>query len=153
MKDAINAAIEIVCNLLLNLMLLAIAAGVLIQLLPNANCVEPHTVRNVYIEAEKFTGGHSFFLPENSRLKGGLNLGLDIDMIDEVLFFDNKIVSLHDQSQFRMIGWHFSIGARLTRSFDLYYRHFSGHALDARYEKPFPFEDSVGIRWNLIGGK
>ena len=106
-------------------------------------------VKNLFIETEKRVLANRFyFIPQNEVPTYDLNLGLNLDILNN-FYFDNKVVSLTNQNQFRFVGWHFESGFS-AGGFDVYFRHFSGHTLD-RYNGEFPQDNTVGIRFNLIG--
>ena len=63
---------------------------------------------------------------------------------------NQRVNSIVGSNQFRHIGYTNEVGFRTKAGVDLYFRHFSGHALDFEYGKAFPQENVFGIRFNLI---
>jgi hypothetical protein len=109
-------------------------------------------VKNLYLEAEKARGtNRSYNIPDGHTPSNYANLGLDLTFTKYV-YNNSKIKSVVDQSQFRNVSLDTELGIKLY-SVDIYIRHFSGHALDSEYGKKFPQENSVGVRFNLIGDK
>ena len=107
-------------------------------------------IRNLYIEVEKHNfANRSYFIPENEDLTNSLNLVLNMD-INKYLYLNQRITSQVGTRQFRHIGYQPELGFRSKWGVDLYFRHFSGHALDFVYDRRFPQENAVGVRFNLI---
>lgn len=110
-------------------------------------------VDKLYIETEKMTStNRGYYLPKNSEPKYNFNLGLNMTDGLGILYSDNKISSTTDQSQFRYISLDTEFGLNTTIGLQIYYRHYSGHMLDA-YEQGserFPQENVIGIRFNIL---
>jgi hypothetical protein len=107
-------------------------------------------VKNLYIETEKrVLTNREYFLVDQYGATNDLNLGLDLEMPASI-YFNNKITSITDDSQFRFVGYNFEIGAEPIKGIEVYFEHFSGHALDQTYVNDFPQFNKVGIRWNFI---
>lgn len=101
---------------------------------------------------EWFTAGRSKMLNPGQQLNNAVYIDLNLSFINDIIYLDNKIFSLTDQSQFRTISWSYELGINLFDSADVYYRHFSGHLLDTNYSdgSSYPFENSVGVRFHLL---
>ncbi len=101
-----------------------------------------------------FSNGYSPMLPITSRLNKGLDLTLNVDVVG-FLYFDNKVNSLVDQNQFRLVGYNFRTGARPFSWLEVGYFHWSQHILDqvnpsnALFEK-FAVEDAIEIKFILF---
>jgi hypothetical protein len=107
-------------------------------------------VRNLYIEGEKrVLTNRDYFLNENRIPHNDLNLGLDLDL-PATLYYNNKVNSIVDTNQFRYIGYTFELGARPFKGIEVYFQHFSGHALDETFDyRGFPQFNKVGVRFYL----
>lgn len=89
-----------------------------------------------------------------------LNLRLNVDMLDGILFFDNlvhsqtdRVASTGDRGQYRLIGWNYKFGVRITPSFHIQLDHYSRHLLDTQYiYGTYPKEDSIGFIFYVYGG-
>lgn len=57
---------------------------------------------------------------------------------------------LTDHSQFRFLGYKMETGIEPIKGIEVYYQHFSGHALDERFNQGFPQYNKIGIRWNIV---
>lgn len=154
---------------LLALLLSVVAAvfGLLILLI--ASCViskaDAFELQEVSVEYKKFSGGsytpliNTNGLPDRA-MDHELNLNLNADLIDGIVFFNNKVHSQADKSavdggsgQYRLVGWNYKLGVRITDSFHVQMEHFSRHLLDTSYAYgPFPREDSVGFIFYVYGG-
>lgn len=110
-------------------------------------------VNRLYIETEKrVKTNREYYLKDETAAKYDLNLGLDLEL-PATFYYNNKVLSTTDSNQFRFIGYEFEVGARPFDGIDVYFGHFSGHALDQQYDRDFPQRNMIGIRWNIIGGK
>ena len=108
-------------------------------------------LNDVYLEAEKTIGiNRGYFIPQNSVPKYHFNLGLDLEDGLGILYADNRISSVVDQSQFRYVALDSEVGINTTVGLQLYYRHYSGHMLDATSTDRFPQENTVGLRFSLL---
>jgi hypothetical protein len=88
----------------------------------------------------------------NRELDKELTLVWNIDLFRHY-YFDNSIISFTDRfedsgktDQFRLIGWNFQVGAKLTGWFWIEYHHYSRHHLDQKAPGKFPVEDALGVR-------
>lgn len=107
-------------------------------------------VKHLYIDAQKhYLTNRSYFLNENERLRYSITLGLKMDLSKNV-YLNQFIPTKVGTSQFRFIGYISELGYRSKWGIDLYAKHFSGHALDSKFKRDFPEENSVGVRFNLI---
>jgi len=89
---------------------------------------------------------------ENRELDREVSLIWNMDIFNHA-YFDNRILSYVDRfkdsgesDQFRLIGWDFQIGLRLTGWLWVEYDHFSKHQLDNEAPNKYPVEDAFGIR-------
>jgi hypothetical protein len=90
---------------------------------------------------------------ENRQIDREVSLHWNVDILKNC-YWDNQILSYTDRfkdsqetDQFRLVGWHFQMGLRLTSFIDVGYDHFSKHLLDSKYpQSRFPVEDSMYIR-------
>jgi len=109
-------------------------------------------VDNLYFEVEKTVStNRGYTLPENTTPKNNFNLGLNLSDKWSVLYLNSEISSTTTKSQFGYVGLDSELGLNTTIGLQLYYRHFSGHLLDATSEDRFPEENVIGVRLNLIG--
>jgi len=110
-------------------------------------------VDNLYIEAEKLTGANrGYYIPKDSTPKYGFNLGLKMTDGLGILYSYSEIGSVVDTGQFRYVGLDTELGLNTTIGMQIYFRHYSGHMLDAVDVKgEFPQENVIGLRFNLIG--
>ena len=112
-------------------------------------------VNEINLEHKIFLPGSRYPLITNNglgnNLEKELNLNLNIDVL-KYGYFNNHIHSMTDISpganygQFRLIGWNFHIGIRLTNFLNIEYEHFSQHLLDAQFPYDFPLQNSVNIK-------
>lgn len=107
-------------------------------------------IRNLYIEVEKHVSNNrSYYIPEEEQPTHSLDLVLNVD-ITKSLYLNQRVSSQVGTYQFRHVGYEPEIGYRTKLGIDLYFRHFSGHALDFTYDQRFPEENVVGIRFNFV---
>lgn len=107
-------------------------------------------VKRLYIETEKRVSvNREYYLRDEKSARYDLNLGLDLEF-SKSFYYDNKVISTTDSNQFRFVGYQFEVGAKPFDGVDLYFQHFSGHALDEQYDRDFPQHNKIGIRWNII---
>lgn len=115
----------------------------LIFLLSLCHAVE---IANLSLEYKQIAGGsYAPELPQGSIPRGELNLDIDL-MIMSPIYWKNRVHSMIDQNQFRLIGWHFELGAFVTPNVQIYFEHHSQHILDSQSENHFPVLDAVGVR-------
>jgi len=108
-------------------------------------------VKRLFIEAEKRTMvNREYFLVDREAARYDLNLGLDLEL-PASFYYNNMVTSTTDDNQFRFVGYRFEVGVRPFSGIDLYFQHFSGHALDQMYIEDFPQRNKIGIRFNIIG--
>ena len=105
----------------------------------------------VYFETEKHVfSNRDYYLPNYEQPRYGLNLGIEFEF-NEHFYNDIKVLSRTGERQFRFVGLETETGIHLGKYVDIYFRHFSGHALDADYldNRPytrFPEANVFGIR-------
>lgn len=84
------------------------------------------------------------YLPSKYEPNQRLDLGIDLSLWP-VLHWENKIKTLTDQSQYRMLGWNYRFSLEMIdKKLFLYYEHESLHLLDAEFR---------GTNVNIIGVK
>lgn len=111
-------------------------------------------VDSLYLEFEKTAGtNRQYYLPNDSVPKNNFNLGFDISDKLSILYLNTLISSTTDQSQFRYVAMDNEFGLNTTLNLQIYFRHYSGHILDASdpSDMRFPEENVFGIRFHLIG--
>lgn len=107
-------------------------------------------VTNLYLELNRtILSNRDYHLVNIDSKRYELNLGLNTN-IGTRFYWNNLITSKTDSSQFRFIGLDSEFGYRLLEDVKVYYRHFSGHALDSQYDERFPEDNSLGIRLDFI---
>ena len=107
-------------------------------------------MKDLYIEMDRsILSNRNYYLVDKRSRKYGVNLGLNLDITD-LSFFNSKLISITNASQFKYIGLTFDTGVKLIKGIELYYKHFSGHALDQEFPDRFPEENALGIRFRLI---
>ena len=109
-------------------------------------------VNNLYVETEKLVNtNRGYYVPKGSAPKYNFNVGMNfIDGLG-IIYLDNEISSTVDQSQFRYVALDNELGINTTIGIQIYYRHYSGHMLDAVNADRFPEENVIGLRFNIIG--
>ena len=106
--------------------------------------------KRLYIETERrVVTNREYYLRDRRDATYDVNLGLDLEL-PQTVYYNNKVTSITDSNQFRFIGLDFEVGMRPFEGIDVYFQHFSGHALDESYPEQFPQRNKIGIRWNLI---
>ena len=101
------------------------------------------------INYKRFIGETRNPLFLHSKQKEEINVNLNTTLLN-VFFFNNKIHSMTDENQYKIIGLNLFLGVRLFESLDFQVEHFSKHLLDERYApQDFPVENSVGFVWYL----
>lgn len=128
----------------------------LLLLLPTIALADWHLieVQEVNVEYKQFLDGSRDAIVSQDGL-GNLidkevNLNINFD-ISEYFYWNNMIHSIVDSNgvsggQFRLIGWNFRVGLRLTNYFDIEWEHFSQHLLDVISPFPNPTQNSINIR-------
>ena len=88
--------------------------------------------------------------PGSSRqLSYGLDLALHTNLLS-YFYWNNTIVSMTDQFQFRSVAYKFEIGVRIMPCLSLEYGHNSQHILDGIYPSGYPIYDYIGIKLNIV---
>jgi len=108
-------------------------------------------IRDLSLEYRIFQQGSILHeLPGNFEPRGELNLDFELQVLGPIVW-RNRVHSLIDQSQFRLVGWNFALGLEITSWLEINWEHFSKHLLDAAYpDRHFPVQDSVGVRIRLF---
>jgi hypothetical protein len=81
----------------------------------------------------------------NVTLNNHLDLHLDLDVF-KYFYWNNKINTTSDQSNFRVIGWEYALGVRLFPFLEAGYFHHSQHILDMPDVQHFPLENAIQIK-------
>lgn len=121
----------------------------------SADQFEGITLREVSIDYRSyFPGGTDAILKTtnipNQQLDKKLDLHVNMDVL-EYLYWDNMISSTTDKypnggGQFRVVGWNFRFGIRITNNIQLGYFHYSQHLLDVLGTQHFPVEDAIQFK-------
>lgn len=107
-------------------------------------------VEDLYIETEKrILANREFYLVNQHEARYDVNLGMNFQL-PYTLYFNNKVNTITDHSQFRFVGYTFETGIEPFKGIEVYYQHFSGHGLDESFPQDFPQYNKIGIRWNII---
>ena len=106
------------------------------------------------------TGGHDPIIQDSGlqNRQADKELGLNLNMsFLSVIYFNNYIHGTSDtpivgdgSGQFRVVGWQYEAGLRVTKFLDLGIGHHSQHLLDYAGPNHFPVENWVGIRVKLF---
>jgi len=121
----------------------------LILLISNASAKDEVKLDELYIEAEKAVlSNRSYYLLPGEQKRHELSFGMRFNYNDK--FYNKlKVRSITGTSQFRFIGLDNELGMNY-KVFQIYFRHFSGHALDTQYNRRFPEDNSIGVRIHLL---
>lgn len=132
---------------------IAILVG-LLSLAPVA--AEALELRDLAIHYQRFHPSNRIPDLAGFTAKEGVGLVLNVGLVGP-FYWNNRIVAMTDPGSYRLIGWNFSVGARLHRKFLIEYEHFSKHLLDhsdAAYPAgKFAVQDSLGFVWYLYRGE
>lgn len=122
----------------------------LLLLLSFSAYAEP-VVNELYVEAEKtaIRPNRTFNQVNGESVGGWVRLGLQVDQ--GPIYSKSIISSEYSNTQFRHVSLETELGVRITATYQIYVRHYSGHMLDASYNRNYPEENSIGLRINLIG--
>lgn len=116
-------------------------------------CFQAHAgpkLTELYIEAEKAVmTNRTFNQVEGEKVGGWLGLGYKVEY--GFIYSKNKLTSEYSDKQFRHIALDSELGFNITKQYQVYIRHYSGHMMDYAYDTKFPEENAIGIRLNLIG--
>lgn len=126
----------------------------LICLLPTASYAEWKVleVDKLYVDTGQYLYASEPFLLPNYKPEYKLDVNLNLLMFDGVMFFDNKIFSEMDNTQYRKVGWNYSIGIHFGPFFDAFFEHKSEHLLDATPTYASRY-DLIGVRLYLYNRK
>lgn len=102
-------------------------------------------VKAVYVDYMNMKYSQEPFLAPTYHAKDRLDLHLDIELVDHILFVDNMIHSETDESQYRLVGWNYRAGVHVGNSIDLFIEHFSQHLLDYVPNSTNSY-DAIGFR-------
>lgn len=142
--------------------ILAIAFAMV--LIPKVAHSSTFDVDNLSIKYMSYTNpGSDPLVTGNGLPNRGLNkhLSLNVDTsiygymyLNATVHSDTDYNTATDASgQFRSIGLQTELGVRIFRQLDLFIHHHSQHVLDYQASFPFPVQDAIGIRINLIKSK
>lgn len=129
------------------------ATLVLLLLAPRAMAWDLVELGDISIEHKAFTYANSLPFTSDHIATSETNLNLDIAFLGGG-YLRNKINSMTDPSQYRLVGWNWELGARVTDWLEVGYWHFSRHELDGQ-SAIWPGgtkEDGVIIRLKLYKG-
>lgn len=115
----------------------------------------PLVLRDVSLEYKSFFDGGSYPLITDNGLNRvqdkEMQLNLNFDLLS-YLYWDNVVHASTDRdpatgsSQFRLVGWQFGLGVRLTEWLKVGYYHHSQHLLDATLPWRFPVQDALHLQ-------
>ena len=106
-------------------------------------------VRYLDLEYSKIiTKRDSHFPDYDSRWTQGLSLNLGVG-VGRRFFTENRVWFDMDEKNVKHIGWQFTKGLRFGWG-DIFYRHHSQHGAEFKSDRPYPLDDRVGIKINLI---
>lgn len=96
------------------------------------------------------------FIPElygrTAKEAVAFNLNMDLAQWGPVTpFWHNRVHSLTDSGQYRLVGWEVFLGLAAW-DLELAYHHHSQHLLEALPPGHFPVRDSFYLKWYVIGG-
>lgn len=83
----------------------------------------------------------------------GAAMNVDYDILrygDYAWYWKNKVHMAATNVAVRHVGWEYELGARLGKSFDVFWYHHSEHVMDLDREDRFPLRDYYGFRFVLI---
>lgn len=118
-----------------------------------ADFIELNEIKVSYVNF--FSGGRDPLISYNQNPNKLLDLDVNTNFAT-YFFWNNKIHSMSDNSQFRVIGLNTLLGLRIFDFMDLYYYHYSQHLLDTatyQYGGGFPLLDGIGINLYLFQKK
>jgi hypothetical protein len=108
------------------------------------------TVRELSVVGSEYRSStRGVYMPTKQR--GGLGLNWNIDLPAK-MFWDNEIFGRTNEKTFKVVGWHFFLGLRLTDWADISWQHLSVHHLDGKFPhyKRFPAEDAATLKIYFI---
>ena len=110
-------------------------------------------VDKVYVDYMHYTyAAEPFMYNAGYTPTNRLDVHLDLKLFDGIGFIDNMIHSETDQSQYRVVGWNYRMGAHVGNNLDIYFEHYSQHLLDSPTVGPNSF-DALGVRVYLYKAK
>ncbi|HUR99057.1 MAG TPA: hypothetical protein VMZ26_13405 [Pyrinomonadaceae bacterium] len=126
-----------------------IGAFFLLLLSQNANAVELRELGIRY----RYQADYGFTpeLGEEFRAKENIVLVMNVDVLGP-FFWDNAIRAMTDVGgAYRLIGWNFFLGLRVSKYVKLGYEHFSQHRIGAEELRPhFPLYDGFFVSWTIF---
>lgn len=110
----------------------------------------PFELQDVYIDyRHETTVGYDPVLQAlndpNTTINNHLDLHIDLNVL-RGLYWNNMVNTTSDQSQFKVIGWEYGLGARLFPCLELGYYHHSQHWLDSNDTQHFPLENAIQVK-------
>lgn len=114
---------------------------------------EAKAQENIFIQTDELSVQYKRFhesarhpLFVDSIPKEGIDLVMNTDLLFQTMFWDNRVHTMTNDAQFKLVGWEFKLGTRITHFLTAEYQHHSQHLLDSVYPNmKFPVEDSLGF--------
>ncbi len=97
--------------------------------------------------------GSDRFGESNEYWNKGAAMNMDFDILrygNYAWYWKNKVHMAATNVAVRHVGWEYELGARLGKSFDVFWWHHSEHIMDMGREDRFPLRDYYGFRFVLI---
>lgn len=125
----------------------------LLLLSTNAYAFEFMALDKAYVDYAHYTWAREPFLAQAGFVPTDkIDLHVDLNLLSNVVFFQNMVHSEMDKSQYRLIGWNYKLGVHVNSTIDLFFEHYSQHILDAPTVSPNTF-DAIGFRIYLYKQK
>ena len=107
-------------------------------------------VNEVFIDYQHYTWAIEPFMAGNNLTPtNALDLHVNFDMLNHIMFMDNMIHSETDQYQYALVGWNYKVGFHMGRYIDVFFQHYSQHLLDVTPVNGSNTYDAVGFRLYL----
>lgn len=121
-------------------------------LFPTIIRANPIYLSDFYIEVEKYINGTSGNLPQGEQTHYLPTLGFNLSVL-KYGYLNTEIQSETTRKQFRYVAMENEAGFKPHESIEIYYRHYSGHFLDAPNEPHYQYDNVVGFRFHIGGQK
>lgn len=102
-------------------------------------------LKSVYLDYMHYTYAVEPFITPMAPTNR-LDLNVNIELLNRILFMDNIVHSETDKNQYALIGWNYRVGVRLGNYVDLYFAHESLHLLDRTLPVGPSSYDALGMR-------
>lgn len=102
-------------------------------------------VKDVYVDYMSFQYSNEPFLAPTYHAKDRVDLHLDLEGMNGILFLDNMIHSETDIAQYRLVGWNYRGGIHIGPFCDVFFEHYSMHLLDYVPQQSSSY-DALGFR-------